>query len=83
VPEHARPLVRKPVNRSRLARASNDRVAQAAYQLRFVSRVPFLCECDDPSCDEIVLLELDEYEHARSERGRPITALGHTSLPAW
>jgi hypothetical protein len=75
VPGAARPL--KPVSRTRLARESNDRVAQAAYQLRFVSRVPFLCECDDPSCDEFVLLELDEYQRARSESGQSIVARGH------
>jgi len=57
-----RVLVRRP----QLVRASNERVAKAAHRLRFVSPVPFLCECNDPSCKELVLLVLDEYDRSQS-----------------
>lgn len=62
------------VSRPERVRISNERVAKAATRLRFVSRVPFLCECDDPSCTELVLLWLDEYDRRCSAR---ILAPGH------
>ena len=49
-------------------RGSNDRIAERAAQLRFVSRVPMLCECSDPGCETIVLIDLDRYQELR-ERG--------------
>lgn len=62
------------MDRPERARRSNARVARAAIRLRFVSRVPFLCECGEPDCTELVLLRLDQYEQARSA---PILAPGH------
>jgi hypothetical protein len=60
--------------RSQQARQSNDELARSAARLHFVSRVPFLCECSNPDCRELVLLALAEYEQARSQ---PITASEH------
>jgi hypothetical protein len=57
-------------------RGSNDRIAERAAQLRFVSRVPMLCECSNPGCQTIVLIELDRYQELR-ERGY-LTAAGHS-----
>ena len=56
-------------------RHSNDRVAARAAALRFVSRVPFLCECDD-SCTSIVLLTLAGYR-AICGNGDDVLAPGH------
>jgi hypothetical protein len=53
-------------------RESNDQIARTAARLHFVARVPFLCECDDPQCHELVQLSLGDYERARRE-ARPIT----------
>jgi hypothetical protein len=58
-------------------RAANDRIAEKAEQLRFVSRVPMLCECSDPACRTLVMITLGEYR-AIGERARNIlTASGH------
>ena len=56
------------------ARTANDHLAETAARLRFVSRVPFLCECDDPGCSEFVLLSVEDYHLAKVQA---ITAPGH------
>jgi hypothetical protein len=61
-------------SRSQQTRQSNEQLARSAARLHFVSRVPFLCECNDLECRELVLLFLADYEQARSQ---PITASGH------
>lgn len=42
-------------------------------------RTPFLCECADPYCKEVVLLSLGEYERIRSAANRFFLAPGHRS----
>jgi hypothetical protein len=59
-------------------RRGNERIAQRAEQLRFVSRVPMLCECSDPACSQIVLIALDAYHRLRSDSRRYLTAAEHT-----
>jgi hypothetical protein len=44
-------------------RLSREREALAAPE----DRTPFLCECADTRCNEIVLLTVEEYERARSQ----------------
>ena len=46
-------------------RRANDRIAEKAEQLRFVSRVPMLCECSAPDCRTVVLVGLDEREDGK------------------
>ncbi|HZT86282.1 MAG TPA: hypothetical protein VE984_12835 [Gaiellaceae bacterium] len=58
------------------ARKANDRIAAKAEQLRFVSRVPMLCECSDPDCRTVVLISLDDYRHVREDDSF-LTAPGH------
>ena len=62
------------LSRSEEVRASNDRIAERAVRLRFVSRVPMLCECSDPGCRSIVLIGLDRYAELRK--------LGFLTAPA-
>jgi hypothetical protein len=38
---------------------------------------PFICECSDPSCVEILRLRLSEYEAVRATPTRFISAPGH------
>jgi hypothetical protein len=59
------------------ARQSNDRIAEKAEQLRFVSRVPMLCECSEPSCRTIVMVALADYHAIRRREDAVITAPGH------
>lgn len=43
-------------------------------------RLPFICECADRTCMEIVRLSLDEYEEVRTHPRRFVTAPGHQAL---
>jgi hypothetical protein len=60
--QHPDPLTRP---RTAAVRASNDHIAARAEALHFMSRVPLLCECDDPGCRALVLLSLDEFGRLR------------------
>lgn len=60
-------------------RSSNERLRRAAESYRFESRdrVPFVCECADEGCREIVMLSVEEYEHVRSEPTWFLLVAGH------
>lgn len=64
------------MGRPESVRRSNERIAEQAERLRFVSRVPMLCECSDPSCRRIFLIELERYRAIRADGH--LTAPGHT-----
>ncbi|HET8556181.1 MAG TPA: hypothetical protein VFL58_02605 [Gaiellaceae bacterium] len=64
-------------NRAMDARNANDRIAEKAEHLRFVSRVPLLCECADPACRAVVLIALDDYYAVRRSEDALLTAPGH------
>lgn len=53
------------LSRSEEVRSSNDHIAERAVGLRFVSRVPMLCECSDPRCQSIFLIGLERYDELR------------------
>ena len=59
------------------ARKANDRIAEKAEQLRFVSRVPMLCECSAPDCRTVVMVALHEYRAIRRTEDSVLTAPGH------
>jgi hypothetical protein len=59
------------------ARKANDRIAAKAEQLRFVSRVPMLCECSAPGCRTVVMVALADYYEIRLTEDSFITAPGH------
>lgn len=63
-------------SRAYAVREGNEEIAARAAALRFVSRVPMLCECDDSGCRELVLVTLSDYRRARKER-EFFTAPGH------
>jgi hypothetical protein len=76
--EHAAPLPSDtPVARRR---ASNDRIAAAALSHRFdrLTAVPFICECADVECGELLRLTLDELAGAR-KLGATVVAPGHAA----
>ena len=49
---------------------ANERLRRAAASHRFETeqRVPFVCECADERCREIVMVSIEEYEHIRAIR---------------
>lgn len=63
-------------NRPDDAYAANERLAHAAEELKFVSRIPMFCECDADRCQALALITLDDYRQAR-ERHHLLTAPGH------
>ena len=60
-------------------RAANEKIEQRRIELEVEDeRTPYLCECEEPSCTEVLLLTRDEYGRARSS-GRSFVVLpGHT-----
>jgi hypothetical protein len=58
-------------------RDANERIDAAAKEYDFEGAVPFICECPDPACNEILRLRLDEYETVRSVPTRFVHARGH------
>lgn len=60
-------------------RAANERMRRSAASHRFEpdQGVPFLCECADPNCYEIVMLSLEEYARVRMHSSRFLLVAGH------
>jgi hypothetical protein len=60
-------------------RDANERIERAAQSHRFEpdQRVPFICECADPRCRELVMLSLADYEAVRAYAERFFLAAGH------
>jgi hypothetical protein len=61
-------------------RRANEQIEAAATKLGIDGRVPFICECPDETCTEIVLLERSAYEEVRRHARRFFTAPGHERL---
>lgn len=58
-------------------RALNERLSAAATGLGIHDRVPFICECAEPSCTTIVRLSSAEYAEIRSQPTHFLNAPGH------
>jgi hypothetical protein len=60
-------------------RDANEEIAQVREQLTVIEgRTPFLCECDDPNCREVVRLTIEEYEAIREYPSHFLLANGHS-----
>lgn len=66
------------------ARTSNERLSRMAISHRFApgQRVPFVCECADATCHEVVMLSLAEYERLRVHPNRFLLVAGHEEVEA-
>lgn len=58
-------------------REANERISDSAEAEEMTEEIPFLCECADESCTEIVRLSADEYEYVRSNATDFLNAPGH------
>jgi hypothetical protein len=58
-------------------RAANERIHAAAGVYDVSMRVPFICECADPTCSEVVPLELREYQEIRADPRHFFNVPGH------
>ena len=58
-------------------REANERIGAAAEAYDVAITVPFICECADPTCREIVRMTLDEYEDVRKSSRTFMNVPGH------
>lgn len=59
-------------------RGANERISETAHDVGAeMERIPFLCECPQEDCMEIVRLTPDEYNAIREHSRRFLTAVGH------
>jgi hypothetical protein len=64
----------------RVFREANEEIAERRLDLPAAEgATPFLCECEDESCTEIVRLDLDDYERVRADEAQFVIAVGHPS----
>jgi hypothetical protein len=59
-------------------REANERIREAQRELQPpLERVPYLCECEEPSCHEPIMLTAEEYEAVRGEATWFVIVSGH------
>lgn len=58
-------------------RAANERISDTAETQKMTDQIPFLCECAEESCTEIVRLSHDQYESIRENATDFLNAPGH------
>jgi hypothetical protein len=58
-------------------RQANEKIDARRRSLGLNSRTPYLCECEDERCIELVRLTPSEYLQARSEPRHFVVASGH------
>jgi hypothetical protein len=58
-------------------REANERIARTADEQGIHEIVPFICECADERCSEILQLSLEEYESVRADGTLFLNAPGH------
>lgn len=64
-----------------LFRASNEGIREAARRAG-LERIPFLCECDDLDCTQLLQLTALEYERVRRDGRTFIIVQGHEQADA-
>ena len=57
-------------------RQANVRLADVARENGFAGLIPFVCECSDPACLQLVELSVPEFDELRSS-GRRALARAH------
>ena len=67
------------INQSRF-REANERIELAADRMGLMGPIPFICECADRSCVEIVRITLEDYEEIRHDARLFLCAPGHQAL---
>lgn len=58
-------------------RDANDGISSAADEYGVLDAIPFICECAEPTCTEILWLPVDEYERVRANPTHFVNAPGH------
>ena len=60
-----------------LFREANEGIEDAATKHEVLDQVPFICECADENCRELLILSIDEYEEIRQNSRHFLNAPGH------
>jgi hypothetical protein len=82
VPEHDSVAQRVAENQARFREANED--ISSIAQRADLPRIPFVCECANPRCVEIVRLSRADYEGVRADGRRFLNAPGHeTASLGW
>lgn len=69
---------RRKAENEAIFREANEKIHSARIELLDAKGpTPFLCECSQPGCREVVLLELADYEFTRADATRFVVAHGH------
>ena len=58
-------------------RAANERIERAGVEAQVAEPLPFICECADLACRELISLTQAEYESVRRHSTRFVVAPGH------
>jgi hypothetical protein len=58
-------------------RRANEGIREAAERHRFEAPVPFVCECPEPTCRELVRVRLEAYDEVRRHPRRFLTVPEH------
>jgi len=61
-------------------REANEHIEGAAQKFGHSGQVPFICECPQPDCREIVPLTLAQYEHVRARPTTFLVVAGHEDV---
>ncbi len=60
-----------------LFREANEGIQEAASKYDVLEQIPFICECADGNCRELLVLSMDEYEEIRGNPRHFLNAPGH------
>ena len=64
-------------------REANEKIADRREELEAVSGpTPFICECENPACTELVHLRLEDYRAIRSRSEQFVVVPGHSARDA-
>ena len=58
-------------------REANEGIHEAASTYDILEQIPFICECADGNCRELLVLSMDEYEEIRRNPRHFLNAPGH------
>jgi hypothetical protein len=61
-------------------RAANEKVAASADAYDLTGPVPFICECAEETCTNVILVSLDDYREIRKHPRRFLNVPGHEAL---
>ena len=60
-----------------LFREANEGIEEAATKYDVLEQIPFICECADEHCRELLVLSMDQYEEIRGNPRHFLNAPGH------